>query len=192
MFCTPDISDKGSGIEISLERIACTVCNSYLTERLDNNCDICRWRVAHVFASRRVALYCSMRRCGRYNTWLNRLEHRYSGMIQGRQWHGQGEVLEQAWDSIQERGLGEEVDCSKSENMQGSTLLGMFRGMLEEAVEGEAEKEEEAVGECSSWCHIWESTCMVCGMEENTPAQSLGAVYIGRQLWHTYRLQGTL
>lgn len=71
-------------------------------------------------------------------------------MTQGRQWHGQGEVLEQAWDSIQERGLGEEVDCNKSENMQGSTLLGMFRGMLEEAVEGEAEKEEEAVGECSS------------------------------------------
>ena len=43
----------------------------------------------------------------------------YSGTIQGR-WE-QGEVLGQVWDSILEMGLGEEVDCNKSENMQGST-----------------------------------------------------------------------
>ena len=45
----------------------------------------------------------------------------------------------------------------------------MLRDMLEAAGEEEAEEEEEAVEECSSWCHIWESTCMVCGMVENTP-----------------------
>ena len=116
MFCTPD---KGSGIETSLGRIACIVRSNHLTETQGNNFDNRRWQVSYVFASRRVALCYSMRRSGRYNTWLNTLERMYSGTIQGR-WE-QGEVLEQAWDSILEMGLGEEVDCNKSENMQGST-----------------------------------------------------------------------
>ena len=116
MFCTPD---KGSGIETSLGRIACTVRSNHLTETQGNNFDNRMWQVSYVFASRRVALCYSMRRSGRYNTWLNTLERMYSGTIQGR-WE-QGEVLGQAWDSILEMGLGEEVDCNKSENMQGST-----------------------------------------------------------------------
>lgn len=59
-------------------------------------------------------------------------------------------MLGQVWDSILEMGLGEEVDCNKSENMQGSTWLGILRDMLEAAGEEEAEEEEGAVEECSS------------------------------------------
>ena len=76
--------------------------------------------------------------------------HRYSGTIQGRP--AEGGVPEEAWDSTlgMGEGVGEGVDCSKFESMQGSTLLGMLRDMSEAAVEGEVEGEVGAAGEYSS------------------------------------------